>query len=372
MEAPPLLQQVDQTYVRFGKQRLSYFSGCDYYRFSTNPLVVAAAREGLELHGTGVAASRVTTGNHPVFERLEAELADFFGTEAAVLVGSGYSTNIAVAQSLAGKFLRCLIDSRSHPALKDAARFLDCLTMPFAHREATDLTRCVRECDAGTSLIVLSDGLFAHDGSVAPLAEYREALSPDALLLVDDAHGAGVLGPSNQGTHDHCGVSRRRLVQTTTLTKAFGAAGGVILCTHDLREKIFENSALFQGSTPPPIPMACAALKSLEILKSDSSFRGRLTANKNYLLTRLQQAGVVIGPNTPGPVWSFVPASVEQRDKLYHSLVSRRIYPPLIRYPGGPAIGYFRFAISSEHTLEQLTDLADALAVIREFFGNDS
>jgi 7-keto-8-aminopelargonate synthetase-like enzyme len=81
---------------------------------------------------------------------------------------------------------------------------------------------------------------------------------------------------------------------------------------------------------------------------------------------------VEICPNTPGPIWSFVPASAEQRDKLCHSLLARRIYPPLIRYPGGPALGYFRFAISSEHTLEQLTDLADALAVIREFSGNDS
>lgn len=365
MDASPILEQVDRTYVWFAKEKLSYFSGCDYYRFSTNPLVVAAARDGLDLHGTNVAASRVTTGNHPIYERLEAELAEFFGAETALLVSSGYSTNIVVAQALAGEFSWALMDSRCHPALKDAARFLNCPTKSFAHRDASDLARSVRECGTGARLIVLTDGLFAHDGSVAPLAEYREALPQDALLLVDDAHGAGVLGRSSQGTHEHCSVSRHRLVQTLSLTKAFGAFGGVILCTHDLRERIYENSELFRGSTPPPIPMACAAMKSLEILRSDDSFRDRLTANKNYLLDRLQQAGVETYTTTPGPVWDFVPPSAEQRNKLSHSLLSHRIYPPLIRYPGGPATGYFRFAISSEHTLEQLTELANALAVIK-------
>ena len=371
MEESPKLQQVDRTYVWFEKEKLSYFSGCDYYRFSTNPLVVAAAREGLDLHGTNVAASRLTTGNHPIYGKLETELAEFFEAETAVLVSSGYSTNVVVAQALAGEFSWALMDSRCHPALKDAARFLNCPTMSFAHRDASDLARGVQKCDAGVKGIVLTDGLFAHDGSAAPLAQYRELLPQDALLLVDDAHGAGVLGPSKQGTHEHCGVSRRGIVQTLTLSKAFGAFGGVILCSHALRERIYHNSTLFQGSTPPPVPMACAALKSLEILRSDNSFRDRLAANKNYLLDRLQQAGVETYTNTPGPVWGFVPASAEQRDKLSHSLLSRRIYPPLVRYPGGPAIGYFRFAISSEHTLEQLTELANALAVIREFSGRE-
>jgi glycine C-acetyltransferase/8-amino-7-oxononanoate synthase len=259
------------------------------------------------------------------------------------------------------------MDSRCHPSLKDAERFLNCPTTAFAHRDAYDLARGVRNCDAGVKGIVLTDGLFAHDGSVAPLAQYREALPQNALLLVDDAHGAGVLGPTKQGTHEHCGVSRRGIVQTMTLSKAFGAFGGVIICSHDLRERIYRNSTLFQGSTPPPVSMAFAALKSLEILRSDNSFRDRLTANKNYLLARLKQLGVGICSDAPGPVWGFVPTSEEQRDKLSHSLLSRRIYPPLIRYPGGPVLGYFRFAISSEHTLEQLTELADALAVIREF-----
>jgi glycine C-acetyltransferase len=371
MEEPPLLQQVDQTYVWFGKEKLSYFSGCDYYRFSINPLVIAAAREGLDRYGTNVAASRVTTGNHPIYERLEAALAEFFASEAAVLVGSGYTTNIAVAQTLAGKFSCCLMDSRSHPALKDAARFLGCPTLSFAHRNASDLAKSVRECGSDAKLILLTDGLFAHDGSVAPLAAYREALPQGALLLVDDAHGAGVLGPLCQGTHEHCRVSRTGLLQTITLSKAFGASGGAILCTHDLRRRIYEDSALFRGSTPPPLPMACAALKSLELLRNDGSFRARIAANKAYLLDRLQRAGVRTRSDHPGPVWGFTPSSPEQRDELSHALLAHRIYPPLIRYPGGPATGYFRFAISSEHTLEQLTELADALVVIKQFSASE-
>jgi 8-amino-7-oxononanoate synthase len=367
MEETAKLQQVDRTYVLFENEKLSYFSGCDYYRLSTNPLVVAAAKEALDLHGTNVAASRLTTGNHPIYERLEEELAEFFDAESAVLVSNGYCTNIVVAQALAGDFSCALLDSRSHPALRDAERFLNCPTTAFAHRDASDLARAVRKSDAGAKCIALTDGLFAHDGSVAPMAQYREVLPHDALLLVDDAHGAGVLGASSQGSLEHCGVSRRGIVQTMSLSKAFGAFGGVIICSHDLRERIYRNSTFFQGSTPPPLPMACAALKSLEILRSQRSFRDRLASNKNYLLTRLKQLGVGNCSNSPGPILGFAPKSTEQRDMLNNALLSHRIYPPLVRYPGGPVTGYFRFAISSEHTLEQLTDLADSLAVIGEF-----
>src|SRR5947209_8989923 len=122
----PLLQQIDGTYVRYGRRQLSYFGGCDYFRLSSPPAVVAAVRTGLKKYGLTVAASRKTTGNHSLYETLEKRLAEFFGVPDAVLLSNGYATNLVLAQALAGKFSHALIDERAHGSLVDAAIFFDC------------------------------------------------------------------------------------------------------------------------------------------------------------------------------------------------------------------------------------------------------
>src|ERR1051325_2963032 len=203
MIEPPLLQQVDRTWVRFRGRKFSYFSGCDYFRLRSHPRVIAAVREGLKQYGLNVAASRLTTGHHRLYAVLEAELISFFGAQDAVLVSTGSLTNMIVAQALCGNFSHALIDERAHPALSIAARFLDCPVLTFKHRSVADLAQCAGRCGPGTRLIVLTDGMFAHDGSVAPLADYLERLPPDAILLVDDAHGAGMVGASGKGSLEH-------------------------------------------------------------------------------------------------------------------------------------------------------------------------
>src|SRR5208283_1722574 len=153
----------------------------------------------------------------------------------------------------------------------------------------------------GSKLLVLTDGMFASDGSAAPLAEYLKVLPKDALILVDDAHGAGVLGRTGQGTLQHAGVSRRRIIQTVTLSKAFGAYGGAILGTVRLRQRILDRSQMFVGSTPLPLPLANAALAGVKTLKANPSLRRRLLENVTYMKTSLREAGLPLA-ETPGPI----------------------------------------------------------------------
>jgi 8-amino-7-oxononanoate synthase len=360
MTEPEPLQQIDRTFVRFGHRRLSYFSGCDYFRLASHPRVLAAAAAGVEKYGLNVAASRMTTGNHVLYRRLERSLADFFDAEDALLVSSGYMTNLAVAQALAGSFSHALLDKGSHPSLADAALFLDCPVLEFESRDAQQLAGAVRRCGPGAKLAVLTDGMFASDGSVAPLAAYRKILPKDALILVDDAHGAGVLGRTGKGTLEHAGVDRRRVVQTVTLSKAFGTYGGAILGTTRLRHRIMDRSRLFVGSTPLPLPLANAALTALKISKQDKRLRQRLVHNAGYSKTALGEAGLAL-PETAGPILALRPKSDREAAKLERELLAAGIYPPLIRYPGGPADGYFRFAISSEHSRRQLDGLLKVL-----------
>src|SRR5882672_5690703 len=132
-------------------------------------------------------------------KQLEQRLAWFFGAENALLVSGGYATNLIVAQALAGSFSHAIVDEKAHPSLWDAARVLDCPVVKLRHREAADLEQVVRRCGPGARLMLLTDGMFAHDGSVAPLARYLEILPRDALIVVDDAHGAGVVGRTGKG-----------------------------------------------------------------------------------------------------------------------------------------------------------------------------
>jgi 8-amino-7-oxononanoate synthase len=360
MIEPEPLQQLGRTYVRFRGRKLSYFSGCDYFRLASHPKVLAALADGAKLYGLNVAASRLTTGNHPLYQKLERQLADFFHAENALLVSTGYLANLVVAQALAGQFSHALLDEASHPSLSDAARLLDCPVLRFAHRQPADLAAGIGRCGPGSRLILLTDGMFSRDGSAAPLKQYLQVLPADALMLVDDAHGAGVLGPSGRGSLEHAGVARRRVIQTITLSKAFGTYGGAILATAALRRKIINHSQIFVGSTPLPLPLANAALKALEIRQTDQSLSKCLARNADYVKRGWRAAGLPL-PDAPGPILALVPKDARAASKIYRRLLQARIYPPFIHYPGGPAGGYFRFVISSEHTRGQLDLLLEAV-----------
>jgi glycine C-acetyltransferase/8-amino-7-oxononanoate synthase len=360
MIEPAPLQQIDRTHVRFHGRKLSYFSGCDYFRLAHHPKLIAAVQQGARRFGLNVAASRLTTGNHVLYGELEQRLARFFGAPDALLVSSGYMTNLVVAQALAGNFSHALLDDESHPSLADAARLLECPVVRFRHLNPESLASAARRCGPGARVLVLTDGMFSDNGAAAPLAEYLKVLPKDAELLVDDAHAAGVIGRRGRGSLEHAGVSRRRILQTVSLSKAFGAFGGAILGTAELRGRIAQKSSIFVGSTPPPLPMVNAALRSVEMLSNDTALRRRLKQNTAYVRNALRASGLPVA-NHPGPIVSLVPERKESADQLSAMLLAGRIFPALIKYPGGPVNGYFRFVISSEHTRQQLDRLIRVL-----------
>ncbi|MGN6643324.1 MAG: aminotransferase class I/II-fold pyridoxal phosphate-dependent enzyme [Verrucomicrobiota bacterium] len=365
MTEPETLQPVDRTYVHYHGRKLSYFSGCDYFRLASHPEVIQAAQQGLKQFGLSVSASRLTTGNHPLYQTLENELARFFAVEAALLLPTGYLSSHAVAQALAGKFSHVLIDERAHPALQDAALLLDCPILNFKHRDPSDFAGTVARCGAQARMVVLTDGLFAHNSSVAPLKAYLKILPRDGLIVVDDAHGAGVLGKTGKGTIELEGVSRSRVIQCLTLSKAFGAHGGAVLGSRALRQRILDRSRMFIGSTPMALPLASAALEAVKLLRSDRSFRRRLFANVAYVKTALRKAGYAL-PEIDSPMIPIELESKKQITDLKRKLLAAGIYPPFLNYPGSPANGYFRFIVSSEHRREQLDSLIAILKPQRQ------
>lgn len=350
---PDALQQIDRTYVLWRGRKLSYFAGCDYLRLSSHPGVLKAARDCLHKFGLNVAASRKTTGNHQVYGELERATKRFFAADAAIITSTGYFTNIIAAQGLRGAIDLVLIDERAHGSLRDAAAALCCPLIDFRHLEPDDLRTKLSSEVPRHRIALMTDGMFSHNGAVAPLSVYRKILGPNALLWVDDAHAAGILGKSGRGTVEVAGLTRKSLLQTVTFSKAFGTYGGAILCSEQIALSIAEKSAAVGGNTPTPLPLAYATVASLMLC--NPSLRKRLFSNIDFFWKLLGADG----PKSRSPIVSFAPAKTFT---LRRNLLQAGIFPSLIRYPGGPENGYFRFALSSEHSRRQISALAEVLA----------
>ncbi|MGA2247932.1 MAG: pyridoxal phosphate-dependent aminotransferase family protein [Verrucomicrobiota bacterium] len=360
MTEPQPLQFDGLNTVRLGRRRLGYFSGCDYFRLARDPQVARAAIRALDQHGLNVAASRRTTGNHAIYGRLEAELAKFFGVEAALLLPDGYYAPLAAAQALAPETDHVFIDQLAHGALRDAARMFRVTPKEFRHRDPADLARHLARCQPGSHPVVLTDGMFAHDGTVAPLRQYLQVLPSRGRLLVDDAHGVGVLGATGKGSLEHAGVSRQRIVQCGTLSKAFGVYGGFVVGSAALRRKIMDGSRLFAGTTPLPPPLAGAAVAALRILRRDPARRDRLWKNVHYLRQALRALGWPV-EETPGPIVRLPALGKMAASRLKTQFLAAGIYPPFLKY-GANSLGFFRIVISSGHTRRELDQVTSVLA----------
>lgn len=349
---------MDRTYVIHRGHKLIYFAGCDYHRLASDSRVTKAAQKALEQFGLNVAASRLTTGNHKLYVELEKRLSTFFGRESATLVSSGYVAPLAAAQALAGEVSHVLIDERSHACLFDAVKFIGTSASTFRHRDSADLKRVLQRLKPNSKLLLLTDGMFSHDGSAPPLTEYKRVLPSDSLMLIDESHSAGVLGWSGRGVVELFDINPARVVQTVTLSKAFGAYGGAVLGARRVRERIFAKARIFVGNTPMPLPLAGAALASLNAFRP-SQVR-KLESHNELVKTALISARLPL-VRTPGPIVALPPQSDADNLRISRELTKAGIFPSLIRYLGAQKQSYFRFVLSSEHTQEQLDRLVEAL-----------
>ena len=345
------LTQLGRVHLRYRGRKLIYFGGCDYYRLTGDAHLKKVVMRTLQKDGLNVAASRVTTGNHSIYEQLEAALRVFFKVDAALVTSTGYTANLVIAQALACEFSHVMIDESAHSSLKDATQFFNCPIIEYKHRDPIHAAQGVARCGKFARIALLTDGVFAHDGSIAPVPELIRVLPPDGMLLLDDAHGAGVLGKNARGTIEHFDIRDKRVVRSITLSKAFGAFGGAVLASKQICRTIVSHSRLFAGSTPPPLPLAKAAICALANVQGGDSLRARLKRNTKMIGREF-------------PIMAVVPKSNSQAARLKRDLLDAGIFPSLIHYPGAARTAYFRFAISSEHTPEQVERL---LAVVRRY-----
>lgn len=341
----PVLQQVDRVFVLADGTKQLFFGGFDYHRLGTHPALVEAAANAAREHGLTTGGSRVTTGTHPLHEELERELAAFVLAEAALVVPTGYLANLIAVRALADHADRIALPQRAHPSLRDAAQ--------MAGLSVCDLNV------TGSCHLIATDGVFGARGDIPPLRDYVKEIRSDGWLLTDDCHAVGTVGAEGRGSWEACGLTRKQLVQTGTLGKALGGFGGFIAADRAIIETC-RGVAAFVGSSALPPPNCAAGLAALRLLREHIDWIDGLQKRSVEAKVALRSAGYEL-PLSPAPILSIVPADAGHRERLCLALVGAGIYPSYATYPGAPAGGHFRFALSSVHTDEQVALLLATL-----------
>jgi 7-keto-8-aminopelargonate synthetase-like enzyme len=268
-------------------------------------------------------------------------------------------------QGLGSSITHVLIDEGAHACLHDAAALSGLPVIRFRSRNPVALHCEIKRLGRRARVVVLSEGLSPYSGAIAPVREYLQGLPDTGWLVVDDAHGAGVLGARGRGTLEALNVLDPRIILTLTLSKAFGAYGGAVLGPNPVVEQIATGSRIYLGNTPLPLPLAAAALEAVRLLRDRPMLRRRLTENIRHLKRVLEPIRHASATH-PGPMFALEPGNVSHPAEFQRALRKAGHYSSPIRYPGGPASGYFRFAVSSEHTARQIEGLG---TVLRKFIG---
>lgn len=362
MTLGPELRFVDREYVALNGSRLLYLAGIDYHRMSSHPAVVKRAAEAAMTFGLNATGSRATTGNHSLYRELEDAASRFFGCDAAVVLPSGYMSNTVLVQAIERDFGAFFLDDASHSSLFDAIGQFDKPLVRFEHLDAMSLKeQLTRHLPANTRPLVLTDGVFPARGEMPPLKTYSDIVSEyGGKIVIDDAHGMAVTGPTGKGTWEALDIDRGTILQTGTLSKGFGVAGGIIPADSALAQQIYEKSLAFIGCTGLALPLAAAAIESISHLRSNRHLIAGLQKRSLALKHRFMDLGFVM-PDAPTPIFSITFDDEKKNRRLEQILLKNGIYPPFIHYPGSPQGGHFRFILTSATTEEQETLLFETI-----------
>jgi len=349
----------DGVMVERGGRRLVSFSCNDYLGLSSHPALAEAARKATEKFGLGAGASRLVTGNHPLYDELEARLAALKGTAAACVFGSGYLANTGIVPALVGDEDLVAIDALAHACLWAGARLSGATVLPYRHNDMTHLkTLFEQHRSRHRRALVLTDGVFSMDGDLAPLAALgRLAGDFEAWLMTDDAHGIGVLGDGRGATFVAATPADVPL-QMGTLSKAIGAYGGYLCASAPVIDLIKNRARTFVYSTALPPAIVAAAIAALDIIAVDRELTAQ-PLRKAQAFTRRTGLAEAASPIVPVVVGTAERALAAARMIEAEGFLAVPIRPPTV--PEGTA--RLRFAFTARHDDADIARLADLVRI---------
>lgn len=346
-----------------GRTQLNFASN-DYLGLAADERVRSALRAGVDRWGVGVGAAPLVSGHTAAHEALEEALADFTGRPRALLFGSGYAANVGTVNALMGRGDHLWQDRLNHASLLDGGWLSGAHCHWFAHGDLVDLERGLLACpDSGPRKLILTDGTFSMDGDLCPLPGLVAAAERHgAWLMVDDAHGCGVLGPGGSGVVDPALYSTAQVpVMVGTLGKAFGTSGAFVAGDEVLIETLIQRARNFIYSTGLPAALAVATLESLRIARAETWRREHLQALLSHFRQGAAERGVGLMPSQT-PIQPILVGSSARALALSAALEANDILVPAIRPPTVPAgTARLRVSFSAAHRIGDVDRLLEAL-----------
>jgi 8-amino-7-oxononanoate synthase len=346
-----------------GRQYLAFCNN-DYLGLANHPALRAAAQAGLDRYGVGASASALISGHTSVVEELELALAEFVGMPRALHFSTGYMANMGTIPALAGPGDIVFSDRLNHACLIDGARLSGAQFRVYPHADVARLEQLLAKSEHPRKLVV-TDAVFSMDGDIAPLPELLALCEKyDAWLLVDDAHGFGVLGPQGRGSLAHFGLQSQRILYMGTLGKAAGVAGAFVAGDALLIEWLLQRARTYVFTTASPPMLASALLAAVRLMQEEDWRQQHL----RELIARLRSALASLPwPLLPSetPVQALVVEDNQLALDLMAGLREQGIWVPAIRPPTVPkGTARLRISLSAAHSIEQVDQLAGALRAL--------
>jgi glycine C-acetyltransferase len=353
-----------------GKKVLNFCSN-NYLGLADHPRLVAAAQKAAEEMGVGPAAVRTIAGTTTLHLELEKRLAAFKGVEAAITFQSGFAANLATIPALVGKEDVIFSDRLNHASIIDGCRLSGAKILPYEHCDVASLESVIKEnLDQYRRGIVITDGVFSMDGDVAPLDRICAVAGMyDLLLMVDDAHGEGVLGQGGRGIVDQFGLHGQVDVEVGTLSKAFGVVGGVVAGNAVIIEWLRQRGRPFLFSSAVTAPDAAACLAALDLLEESTELVDRLWENAKYFKDELKQQGFNTGLSTT-PITPVMLGEAPLAQQFSRELFDQGVFAMALGFPTVPqGKARIRVMISAAHSRQDLDQGLEAFGKVGKKLG---
>ncbi len=337
-------------HIFINKRQYVNFSSNDYLGLSANPGIVSAAANALKKYGFGSGASRLLSGTYSPHKELENRIARFKKTEAALIFNSGYAANTGIIPAIAGTETVVFSDELNHASIVDGIRLSRARSKIYKHKDMDHLESLLNK--TSRKKLIVTDTVFSMDGDITPLKKlYALSRKYKAMLMIDDAHGTGVLGKTGRGALEHFGIKAANIIQMGTFSKAFGCTGGFAAGSRTLINLLINRARSFIYSTSLPPAVAGAAVKAVDIIdKTSVSRRKKLWKNRERLVIGLQN----LGYNTLDSETPIVPifaGDIKTAMSMGKYLYKQKIFVPAIRPPTVPeGKCRIRFSVTSAHT----------------------
>jgi len=353
-----------------GKRVLNFCSN-NYLGLANHPRLVQAAKQAVDQYGVGPAAVRSIAGTMELHVRLEERMAKFKGVGSAITFQSGFNANLAVIPALVSKTDGIFSDELNHASIIDGCRLSSAQIIRYAHCDPSDLERALSAQRASfPRAMVITDGVFSMDGDVAPLDKINEiAQKYEAIMMVDDAHGEGVLGRGGRGIVDHYKLHGKVDVEVGTLSKAFGVVGGVVAGNPLVVEWLRQRGRPFLFSSAMTAPDTAACLAALDILEESTELVDRLWENTRYFKAEMVSLGFDIGQSTT-PITPVMLGEAPLAQQFSRELFNEGVFAMAIGFPTVPrGKARIRVMISAAHERNDLDKGLEIFATVGKKLG---